>query len=164
MEHIGQILKMTSESVSDTINRLGMITEMAVPLKKYKARVDGLRFQLVENWCLSKYCQLFDPGNPNFRHWINELKACIDNLKFLDIKNGDKGKTLEKMLLSDYDYNEPTMIRRIAAWKFKKEGITDGKRIDRVCREFALDIKDLIRVISDNDKIVDEYLQETFEP
>lgn len=69
---------MTNESVSDTINRIGMINEMAIPLKKYKERVDGLRFQLVENWCLSKYCQLFDDTNLNFKHWINELKASID--------------------------------------------------------------------------------------
>ena len=81
-----------------------MINEMAVPLKTYRARVDGLRFQLVENWCLCKWCQLFNQECENFAHWITELKACIDNLKFLDIKNGiDKRRTLIKMLVRDYE-------------------------------------------------------------
>ena len=81
------------ESVENVLNRIGLINEMAVPLKIYKERVDGLRFQLVENWCLCKWCQLFNPKCENFVHWINELKVCINNLKFLDIKNGiDKKK------------------------------------------------------------------------
>ena len=73
---------------------------MAVALKTYIARVNGLRFQLVENWCLCKWCQLFNPECENFAHWITELKACIDNLKFVDIKNGiDK----YKLLLDEYN-------------------------------------------------------------
>ena len=81
-----QLKSIINETVNDVLNRIGMITEMAVPLKSYKARVDGLRFQLVENWCLCKWCQEFAPECENFVHWIGELKACINNLKFLDIK------------------------------------------------------------------------------
>lgn len=77
-----------NETVYDVINRIGVINEIAVPLKNYKSRVDGLRFQLVENWCLCKWCQLYNPKCENFAHWIVELKACINNLKFFDIKNG----------------------------------------------------------------------------
>jgi len=90
-----RLREIINESVEDVLNRIGIINEMAVPLKTYKTRVDGLRFQLVENWCLCKWCQLFNPECENFAHWITELKACIDNLKFLDIKNGiDKRRTL----------------------------------------------------------------------
>ena len=99
-----QLKEIINESVNDVLNRIGMINEMAVPLKTYRARVDGLRFQLVENWCLCKWCQLFNPECENFAHWITELKACIDNLKFLDIKNGiDKRITLIKMMNRDND-------------------------------------------------------------
>ena len=47
-----KIREIVNETVRDAINRIGLITEMAVPLKDYKHRVDGLRLQLVENWCL----------------------------------------------------------------------------------------------------------------
>lgn len=57
---------------------------MAVSLKAYKSRIDEFRFQLVENWCLCKYCQLLNQDCENFDYWIKELKNCIDNLKFLD--------------------------------------------------------------------------------
>lgn len=34
--------------------------EMTIPLKQYRVNVDGLRFQIVENWCLCCYCSLID--------------------------------------------------------------------------------------------------------
>ena len=49
-----QLKKIINETVNDVLNRIGVMNEMAVPLKIYRARVDGLRFQLVENWCLCK--------------------------------------------------------------------------------------------------------------
>ena len=49
-----QLKEAVNESVNDVLKRIGIINEMAVPLKTYRARVDGLRFQLVENWCLCK--------------------------------------------------------------------------------------------------------------
>ena len=81
MRYIRTIQEMIDEQVSETISRIDPITEMAVPLKKYKERVDGLRFHLVRNWCLCRYCQLFDTTNICFKHWINELEAVIE--KFL---------------------------------------------------------------------------------
>ena len=51
-----RLRELIKETVSDTLNRLEILNEMAVPLKSYKARVDGLRFQMVENWCLCKFC------------------------------------------------------------------------------------------------------------
>lgn len=163
MEHIKRISEIVNESVSDTIKRIGIITEMAIPLKKYKERVDGLRFQLVENWCLCKYCQLFDVTNLNFKHWLNELKASIDNLKFLNIKDGiNKEKTLKNMFISDYDYKDCNMIRRIMAGKFKKENILDTEKKEEVCLAFTNDVDNIINTISNDDIIVDEYLQKTF--
>ena len=152
-----------NESVEDVLKRIGIITEMAVPLKTYKKRVDGLRFQLVENWCLCKWCQLFSLECENFAHWIAELKACIDNLKFLDIKNGiDKRRILIKMLVKDYDYDSANMIERIVRGKFVRENISDNNQKVRVCIEFADHINELIDAISLDAIDTDEYVQNTF--
>ena len=136
---------------------------MAVSLKTYRARVDDLRFQLVENWCLCKYCELFNPECENFAHWITELKACIDNLKFLDIKNGiDKRRTLIKMLVRDYDYDNANMIERIIRGKFVRENLTDNVQKAQVCTAFADNIFGLIDAISMETIDSDEYIQNTF--
>lgn len=158
--HLKEII---NETVNDVLNRIGMINEMAVSLKTYRARVDGLRFQLVENWCLCKYCQLFNPECENFAHWITELKACIDNLKFLDIKNGiNKRKTLIKMLVRDYDYDNANMIERIIRGKFVRENLTDNTQKVQTCIAFADNIFGLIDAISMESIDSDEYIQNTF--
>ena len=158
-----QLKEILNETVSDVINRIGVINEMSVPLKYYKQRVDRLRFLLVENWCLCKWCQIFNPECENFNHWLGELKACIDYLKFLDIKNDiDKRKVLTRMLVTDYDYDDANMIERIVRGKFVRENISNNIQKIRVCTEFADDIKNLIDVISIDSMAVDDYLNETF--
>lgn len=158
-----RLKKIIDETVNDVLNRIGLINEMAVPLKIYKARVNGLRFQLVHNWCLCKWCQLFNPKCENFAHWVTELKACIDNLKFLDIKhNIDKRRTLIKMLVTDYDYNNANMIERIIRGKFVREKITNNMQKVQVCTAFADNIIGLIDAISMEAIDTDEYLQNTF--
>lgn len=154
---------MLNETVQDTLNRMGLLTEMSVPLKKYRERVDGLRFQLVENWCLCKYCQLFDKKNRDFDHWICEFRSVVTNLKFLDIKGGaSKKKTLFNMLVRDYDYNSPNMIERITSDKFAREEITDASKTKTVCAEFAKDIEQIVCLISNEKESVDFYIKETF--
>lgn len=158
-----RLKEIIDESVKDVINRLGFINEMAVPLKTYKERVNGLRFQLVENWCLCKYCQIFNPEHETFAHWLTELKACIDNLKFLDIKNGiDKKRILTRMLVVDYDYNDTNMIERIVRGKFNREKINDVQQRNVVCYEFTENISGLIDVISMDDVDTVNYIQDMF--
>lgn len=158
-----ELRNIVNETVEDVLNRIGMVNEMAVRLKDYKHRVDVLRFRMVENWCLAKWCQLFDPECENFQHWINELKACMDNLKYLDIKNGiDKRKTLIKMLVKDYDYDNVNMIERIIRGKFAKENITDINQKITVCKEFADNITNLIDAISIDSIEIEHYLEQTF--
>jgi hypothetical protein len=159
-----QINDMLNESVDESIQKVGLITEMAIPLKDYRQRVNALRFQLVENWCLCKYCSLFDKGNQNYRHWLIELRACINNLKLIDIKGKvEKSRVLSSMLIKDYDYAMPSMIKRITADKFDIEGIDDEMQINQVCQAFAKGINNLIEVISNNTIKTVTYLRTTFE-
>lgn len=117
----------------------------------------------MENWCLCKWCQLFNPECENFAHWASELKLCINNLKFLDIKNGiDKKRILTRMLVTDYDYDKTNMIERIVRDKFSEENINDNHQKVCVCAEFADNINSLIDVISIDAIDPDEYLERTF--
>ena len=141
-----------------------ILNEMAEPLKKYVKRIESIRFQLAENWCLCKYCQLYSQNNQNFAHWITELRPCIQYLKFVDINDGiDKKKTLQRVLVGQYDFNSPDMIKRIIEDKFSDENITDTSVISNVSNELASNIDGLIEVISNNDITINSYIQTTFQ-
>ena len=63
--------------VSSIGKEISRFDEMSASLKSYRDRIENLRFQLVENWCLCKYCQMFDSQNLNYNHWVKELKIYI---------------------------------------------------------------------------------------
>ena len=140
-----------------------VLNEMAIPLKKYIDRIESIRYQLAENWCLCKYCQLYSPNNQNFTHWIKELKPCIMYLKFMDINNGiDKKRTLTRILVDECDFNSADMIKRIIEDKFDKENIKDLSIKEIVSAELANNIEDLIEAISNNSITINSYVQNTF--
>lgn len=139
------------------------LNEMAVYLKDFKKRVDGLKFQIVENWCLCMYCSLYDRDNINYNHWKEELFACMANIQRVDIKNNvDKHKTIEKMLVDDYDYNKPKKIYYIAREKFIKENLPLDK-LEIPAKELSSQIDTMINVLSYEDEYsITEYINKTF--
>lgn len=140
-----------------------VLKEYAEPLKKYTRNVEHIRFRLAENWCLCKYCQMYSSNNVNFSHWETELQACIKFIKLTDIKNGiDKRKTLIRVLVQQFDFDSPNMIRSIIADKFKKEDIRDEKIISIVAQEMVNDIFNLIDVIAYKENSIAEYFERTF--
>ena len=63
------------ETISNT-----WLFEMAYNRQEYLYRIMGLNKQIVENWCLVKYCNLYDEENKNRLHWSSELIAHLENL------------------------------------------------------------------------------------
>ena len=158
-----RLREIINESVEDALGWIGTTKGTAVPLKAYKARVDRLRFLLAENWCLCKWCQLFNPESESLAYWTAELKTCIDSLKSVGIENGiDKRRTLVQMLVDDYDYDNADMIERIVRSKFARENINDNNQKIRVCAEFADNVNKLIDAISMDGINSDEYMQNEF--
>lgn len=151
------------EIINNTLNHIGILNEITLPLKDYRTRVDNLRFQLVENWCLCKWCQLFNTDCENFTYWKIELLSCINNLKLVDIKNNiDKRKILTRMLIDDYDYDKSNMITRIINDKFDSENIMNITQRAKAATAFADEIQNLIQVISVHSINTNSYIQTTF--
>lgn len=98
-----KIIRLTEEELREVVRTATqqVLNETAVPIKTYKARVDNPRLQLVENWCLCRYCQLFNPNSEYFNHWIEKIRAHVNNIKSLNVKKGDKLKILTQMLIVD---------------------------------------------------------------
>ena len=140
-----------------------VLNEMALPIKLFKTRVDGLRLQLIQNWCLCKYCQLYCPENENFNHWVSELKAHMDNIKSLNVKKGNKLTILNKMFIDDYDFNDVNTIYRIIVGKFKRENIMDVNIISKISTCFANSINDFINALGIDTIITEDYLKNAFD-
>jgi hypothetical protein len=140
-----------------------IINEMALSLKDYKNKVESLRVEIVQNWCLCEYCYKYDYSNPNYNHWVVELKAYLERIKFYNIKgNASKEKALEKVLIDECDLDMPSMIENIIKGKFKREGITDKNIVDDICNEFANNIDSIISMLSNDEITVDDYLLDMF--
>lgn len=135
----------------------------------HKRVIDRLAFLLVENWCLCRYFQLYNPGNGNFAHYIAVLKACINHLKCLGIRRlvgeerkRDKWLALATMLGEDYELGETDHVVRVIKEAFDSERITDESQRMKVAQDFAENIMGLIDVIAYDSKDVDEYVRDMF--
>ena len=57
-------MKSIKEYILDVIQE-SYVFEMAYNRKEIKKRVEALINQIIENWCLIKYCSLYDKNNIN---------------------------------------------------------------------------------------------------
>lgn len=163
IDYWASMCKQLDETSTEIFNRLDMINEMAVSLKEYQSSLEDLRFQIIENWCLCKWCQLFNPTNKDFNHWKKELKAFIQKLKFIKIKNNvDKKKILNRVWIDKCDMKDSDMISKIIIDKFNGEGIIDIDQKNRVALAFTNEIEGLIDSISNTKITPIEYIQTTF--
>ena len=63
------------------------LNEMAMSLKDYKRRTEGILVQVVQNWCLVRYASLSGTHKQLISHWRGELYAHLPNIASLKIKN-----------------------------------------------------------------------------
>lgn len=150
------------ESVHETIARIGLIQEMALPMKKYKQYIIGMRKQIAENWCLCKYCQMFDPSNYNFNHWRGELYAALDGVNDIHLKRGmSKKSALTEVMIDAYEYDTKDGVKKAIERKFKIEKLDSDSIMDAVSGEFASKIGVLIDGLSNEFDVV-EYINNEF--
>lgn len=133
---------------------------MAIGLEEYIRRVDKLRLHLVENWCLCKYCELYDSCNPNFEDWAEALLYAMNDIKSLNVNDGNKLDTLKQMLIEEYDFNDANTIHRIIVDRFHRECICNDNQIRWVSEQFAESIDDFITALGDNSIIAYKYISE----
>lgn len=100
------------------------IVEMAYDRKKYKDNIEGLGYQLLENWCLIHYSKLSGKNETLIKHWEDELSAHIDNICKMNL-NFDKKTAIKEVLYKTMELNNNTdnsLINKIAK-KFYEENI-----------------------------------------
>ena len=128
------------------------IFEMAYSRKELKNSFDGILDQIIENWCLVKYCSLYDGQNTNKNHWANELTANMYNILKRQLKNGDEDAKLQLLKSVAYDQKEYTTaaaIKKCIRLKFKKENI---QITNELCSDCIEDLETILGLISRRDR------------
>lgn len=119
--------------------------EMAYDREQYVRNIDGIADQIVENWCLIRYCTIYDPTNPNKKHWKQELQSHCKKL-LRSIVKVNKLKATQYALIDMLELDDPKQIRAIIYDKFKKEklGIEN-----QVCDDFVnMGLQKIIYLVS----------------
>ena len=127
------------------------IFEMAYDRKEIKKRVEGLINQIIENWCLVKYCSLYDNNNINKHHWKQELKAHLYNIYEMTLKGGNaktKYNLISEIIYDKKEITTSSKISSIIRIKFRTENISIYKDICDLCID---NLKYIIELISNNE-------------
>ena len=128
-----------------------LVFEMAYSRKELKNSFDGILDQIIENWCLVKYCSLYDSNNINKNHWVNELTVRMYNILKRQLKNGGEDAKLQLLKSVAYkqkEYTTAISIKRCIRLKFKKENIQIHNEICSACIE---DLETILNLISKKD-------------
>lgn len=141
-----------------------VITEMAMSLKDYKNRVESLMQQILENWCLVRYCTLTNDKQEMKNHWKMELRAHINNIASIKLKNGNSPTAKQNALYSlwnmyDWDTDESCISRRLYV-KFEEEEISTNNTIfAQIVTDFKNETKNIIKILTSNSNLdVMEYV------
>lgn len=143
-------MKSIKEYILDVIQE-SYIFEMAYNRKEIRKRVEALTNQIIENWCLIKYCSLYDKTNTNKNHWKQELRAHLYNIYEMKTKGGNAKTKYNLISEIIYDKKEITSSSKIASIiriKFRNENIIIHNDICDLCID---NLNYIIELISNNE-------------
>lgn len=119
------------EKLSDTY-----LFEITYNRRVYMDNVDSLARQILENWCLIRYCTLSNREQTK-KHWQDELYAHITNLFQIRLKV-DKKIATTTVLIDWNEYDNSSHVRNIFLSKVKKEQLDkDNINIMNACKDFS---------------------------
>ena len=143
-QYMKTILELLVESLSKT-----KIFEMAYSRHDYLYRIMCLNKQIVENWCLIKYCNLDDIENYNRLHWSNELISHMENLCDCSLKKGlNKLKVTEYGFIYQAELDDDEVVYKLLYRKWKNENLPQQSR-KNVSKLFVNELPKICKLIAD---------------
>ena len=164
------------EAMKNIYRKLGLVSfreqealnEMAMERKEYITFLKGgILKQLVQNWCLVRYCRL----EPKFvttcrNHWASELRAIaveISSYKLCkDNKQRDKKREATRKIIIDYfEYNDIDTVTRVIHPKFYDENIRSYEDEQFIAIQFIKELDVIIDMITKGAMDdIDAYIEE----
>lgn len=121
-----------------------IIVEMAYSRSEYITLVSNLDEQILQNYALVYYCNIYDKCNINLNHWKSELKALVCRIIKKKIKTTNKLSIIKYVIIDKDELNTYSEVRLYIEQKLRKENISDN-----IIHEICLYIKDNIYEICD---------------
>lgn len=164
------------EAMKNIYRKLGVVSlreqeplnEMAMEKKEYTTYLKGgILRQLVQNWCLVRYCRI----EPKFvttcrNHWASELRAIVTEISMYkvskDNKRRDKKREATRKTIIDYlEFDDVETVKRAIHPKFYDENIRDYEDEQFMAIQFIKELDVIIDMITNgaNDDI-DAYIEE----
>lgn len=96
--------------------------EMASNRSEFLDKLDNLHEQIIENWCLIRYCIVFDNKNINKNHWRKELSAHLYNI-VLHRYDVNRINAIKEVYLRKLRLDNSNVIYNIISKKWSKENL-----------------------------------------
>lgn len=147
------------KSLSEYISTF-QINEMADSLDDFKKTIRDHRLQILQNWCLVRWCDLNPDNDISKRlrsHRTTELKSQMLKIVTSKLKAGKKSKVIKKQWIDRYELDDYNSVADAIRDKFKEEKL--GKYVANIsfdCAENALEICNILSTNNIND--VEEYI------
>lgn len=132
-QSISRQFTLTEEEIKEIIKEAirDVLLEMPLPRKAYKSKVDSEIPQILENWCLVRYCSLTQASNTK-NHWKGELCGHFLTASRLSVKGNNSQKARLKVLSEiwqENDYDKINVLNMTVINKFFIEEIDTSSQI-----------------------------------
>ena len=153
---------------TDRLHEQEVLNDIAMEINGYTSYLKGgILKQLVQNWCLVRYCRL----HPKFvttcrNHWASELRAIaveISSYKLCkDNKRRDKKREVTRKIIIDYfEYNDVEMVALVIHAKFYDANIRNYEDEKFIAIQFIKELDVIIDMITSGAKDdIDAYIEE----
>ena len=135
------------------------ITEMAIKLGEFRNNSEGIINQIIENWCLVKWCDMYpnELTSKRFRnHWALELINNMLRINNIKLKGSRKDKALHNLVIKTLEYNDWIEIAKIIRNKFEKERLE--KYINIISEECTNNIENICNILCSDENTIKEYV------
>ena len=153
---------------TDRLHEQEVLNDIVMEINGYTSYLKaGILKQIVQNWCLVRYCRL----EPKFvttcrNHWVSELRAIaveISSYKLCkDNKRRDKKREVTRKIIIDYfEFDDIETVTSVIHPKFYDENIRNYEDEKFIVIQFIKELDVIIDMITSgaNDDI-DAYIEE----
>ena len=153
---------------TDRLHEQEVLNDIVMEINGYTSYLKaGILKQIVQNWCLVRYCRL----EPKFvttcrNHWVSELRAIaveISSYKLCkDNKRRDKKREVTRKIIIDYfEFDDIETVTSVIHPKFYDENIRNYEDEKFIAIQFIKELDVIIDMITSGAKDdIDAYIEE----